>query len=100
MTIQELNNLLSNIKNPTIGKTFITTYHKLNNCHYNKVLCSVSGGSDSDIVLDIVTKCDTDKIVEYFYFDTGLEYQATKEHINYLQDKYNIVITTIKPNAV
>ena len=99
MNLKELNNLLSIIKNPTIGKALLTTYHKLNNCHYNKVLCSVSGGSDSDIVLDIVTKCDTDKIVEYFYFDTGLEYQATKEHINYLQDKYNIVITTIKPKT-
>ena len=99
MTIEELNNLLSNIKNPTIGKAILTTYHKLNNCHYNKVLCSVSGGSDSDIVLDLLTKCDNNKIVQYFYFDTGLEYQATKEHINYLQDKYNIVITTLKPKV-
>ena len=99
MTIEELNNLLSNIKNPTIGKAILTTYHKLNNCHYKKVLCSVSGGSDSDIVLDLLTKCDNNKIVQYFYFDTGLEYQATKEHINYLQEKYNIVITTLKPKV-
>ena len=99
MTIEELNNLLSTIKNPTIGKAFITTYHKLNNCGYKKVLCSVSGGSDSDIVLDLLTKCDNNKIVQYFYFDTGLEYQATKEHINHLQEKYEIVITTLKPKV-
>ena len=99
MTIEELNNLLSNIKNPTIGKALLTSYHKLNNCSYKKVLCSVSGGSDSDIVLDLLTKCDNNKIVQYFYFDTGLEYQATKEHINYLQEKYNIVITTLKPKV-
>ena len=99
MTIEELNNLLSTIKNPTIGKAILTTYHKLNNCHYKKVLCSVSGGSDSDIVLDLLTKCDNNKIVQYFYFDTGLEYQATKDHIKYLQEKYNIVITTIKPKT-
>ena len=99
MNIEELNNLLSIIKNPTIGKALLTTYHKLNNCHYKKVLCSVSGGSDSDIVLDLMTKCDNNKIVEYFYFDTGLEYQATKDHIKYLQDKYNIVITTLKPKV-
>ena len=99
MNINELNNLLSIIKNPTIGKAILTTYHKLNNCHYNKVLCSVSGGSDSDIVLDIVTKCDNNKIVEFYYFDTGLEYQATKEHIEYLQEKYNIVINTVKPKV-
>ena len=99
MNIEELNNLLSTIKNPTIGKAILTTYHKLNNCHYKKVLCSVSGGSDSDIVLDLLTKCDNNKIVQYFYFDTGLEYEATKEHIKYLQDKYNIVITTLKPKT-
>ena len=97
MKLEELNNLLSTIKNPTIGKALLTTYHKLNNCHYKKVLCSISGGSDSDVILDLLTKCDNNKIVEYFYFDTGLEYQATKEHINYLQEKYNIVITTLKP---
>ena len=99
MTIEELNNLLSIIKNPTIGKALLTTYHKLNNCNYKKVLCTVSGGSDSDIVLDLLTKCDNNKIVEYFYFDTGLEYEATKEHIKYLQDKYNIIITTLKPKV-
>ena len=97
MNIYELNNLLSTIKNPIIGKALLTTYHKLNNCGYKKVLCTVSGGSDSDIVLDLLTKCDNNKIVQYFYFDTGLEYEATKEHIKYLQDKYNIVITTLKP---
>ena len=99
MTIEELNNLLSIIKNPTIGKALLSTYHKLNNCHYKKVLCSVSGGSDSDIIIDLLTKCDNNKIVQYFYFDTGLEYEATKEHIKYLQDKYNIVITTLKPKT-
>ena len=99
MNIEELNNLLSTIKNPTIGKALLTTYHKLNNCNYKKVLCAISGGSDSDIVLDLLTKCDNNKIVEYFYFDTGLEYEATKEHIKYLQDKYNIVITTLKPKV-
>ena len=99
MNIEELNNLLSIIKNPTIGKALLTTYHKLNNCNYKKVLCTVSGGSDSDIIIDLVSKCDTYKVVEYFYFDTGLEYEATKEHIKYLQDKYNILITTLKPKT-
>ena len=99
MNMEELDNILSKIKNPTIGKAFIATYHKLNICRYNKVLCAVSGGSDSDIVIDLVSKCDTYKVVEYFYFDTGLEYEATKEHIKYLQDKYNIVITTLKPKT-
>ena len=38
MNIEELNNLLSTIKNPTIGKALLATYHKLNNCNYKKVV--------------------------------------------------------------
>lgn len=97
MNNNELNNLLDNIKNPVIGKAIMTTYHKLNNCNYSKVLCSISGGSDSDIVLDLMVKCDNNKIVDYVYFDTGLEYLATKEHIKYLEVKYNINIEIIRP---
>lgn len=97
MNNNELNNLLESIKNPIIGKAILTTYHKLNNCNYNKVLCSISGGSDSDIVLDLMIKCDNNKIVDYVYFDTGLEYLATKEHIKYLEVKYNINIEIIRP---
>lgn len=97
MNKNELNLLLENIKNPIIGKSLITTFHKLNYDKYKKVMCSISGGSDSDIVLDLVAKCDNNKIVDYYYFDTGLEYQATKEHIEFLQEKYNILIKTVRP---
>ena len=91
------NKILDTINNPVIGKALMTTFHKLNCCGYKKVLCSISGGSDSDIVLDIITKCDNSKIVDYVFFDTGVEYQATKEHINFLENKYNINIETIRP---
>ena len=47
----------------------------------------------------LITKCDNNKIVNYVFFDTGLEYQATKEHIDYLQEKYNIVINTVRPKT-
>lgn len=97
MNKEELNLLLDRINNPIIGKTLLTTFHKLNYGSYKKVLCSISGGSDSDIVLDIVNKCDNNKIVDYVFFDTGVEYQATKEHINFLENKYNINIETIRP---
>ena len=97
MNNDELNLLLDTINNPIIGKALITTFHKLNYCGYKKVLCSISGGADSDILLDLVNKCDNNKIVEYVFFDTGLEYQATKEHIKFLEEKYNINIEVIKP---
>ena len=97
MNKEELNLLLDRINNPIIGKALITTFHKLNYSGYKKVLCSISGGADSDILLDIITKCYNNKIVDYVFFDTGLEYQATKEHIKFLEEKYNINIEVIKP---
>lgn len=93
----ELFTLLDNIENEVVGKAFLTTFHKLYLGGYEKVLCSVSGGSDSDILLDIMYRCDSKNIVDYVYFDTGLEYQATKNHIRYLEDKYNINIEVIRP---
>jgi len=59
-------------------------------------LCNF-GGEDSDLVLDICYKCDNDKKIKYVYIDTGLEYQATKKHIKYLCNKYNINIEIYKP---
>ena len=59
-------------------------------------LCSISGDSDSDIVLDVIQNVDEKKKVHYFWIDTGLEYRATKEHLDYLEKKYDITIERIK----
>lgn len=59
-------------------------------------LCSISGGSDSDIVLDVIHNVDEKKKVRYFWIDTGLEYRATKEHLDDLERKYGIEIERIK----
>lgn len=55
-------------------------------------VCSCSGGSDSDIMVDILTKLDPDRRIRYIWFNTGLELKATKEHLNYLEQKYKIKI--------
>lgn len=47
-------------------------------------------------MLDIIWRCDKDNKVTYVWFDTGLEYQATKDHLKYLEDKYNIEILPYK----
>lgn len=47
-------------------------------------------------MLDICIRCDKNKRVDYVWFDTGLEYQATKEHLKYLEEKYNIKIRKYK----
>ena len=71
-----------------IGNNFVRAWSKINSPRYSKIICTISGGSDSDIVLDICTKCDRDNKIIYVWFDTGLEYQATKDHLEELQKKY------------
>ena len=61
-------------------------------------LCSISGGSDSDIMLDIIHDVDDSGKVTYYWINTGLEYQATKEHLDELERKYNIEIVRLKPD--
>lgn len=79
-----------------IGNSIIKAWKKINSPLYSNIVCTVSGGSDSDIVVDICTKCDSDKKIDYVWFDTGLEYQATKDHLKYLEEKYHIKIKPFK----
>lgn len=88
--------LLSCPKNKVIGDNLIRAWSKINSPKYDKIVCSISGGSDSDVMLDICHRCDISKKIEYVWFDTGLEYEATKEHLKYLQTKYNIHINPYK----
>lgn len=82
--------------NDVIGDNLIRAYSIINSPKYHSIVCSVSGGSDSDDMLDIVWRCDKDNKVVYVWFDTGLEYQATKEHLTYLEEKYGIEIYPYK----
>ena len=85
-------------ENLEIFDSLIVTNYKLKN--YQKILCSISGGSDSDVMIDILTKLDIHRKITYVWFDTGLEYQATKDHLDFLERKYNVKIErrkAIKP---
>lgn len=55
------------------------------------VCCSVSGGADSDILIDLCERAEP-HFVSYVFFDTGIEYQATKEHLAELEAKYGVKI--------
>lgn len=66
----------------------VRAWSKINSLKYQKIVCSISGGSDSDVMLDIVWRCDKDNKVTCVWFDTGLEYQATKDHLKYLEKGY------------
>lgn len=97
-TIEELLNGCPD--NQIIKDSFIKSWVVINNDKYDRrLVCSISGGSDSDIMLDIVYKCDKDNKVDYTWFDTGLEYQATKDHLKYLEEKYEITIIKKRPKV-
>lgn len=81
-------------KNITIVDSFTKAESLLCKDKFEKIIVSVSGGSDSDLIVDIVTRLKVK--ATYVYFDTGLEYKATKEHLTYLEQRYGIEIKLIR----
>ena len=63
---------------------------------HSKIAVSISGGADSDIMFDLTFKVDKEKKAEYIFMNTGLEYEATKRHLQYLEEKYGVKITKLK----
>lgn len=68
-----------------------------------KAICSYSGGADSDIMIDLIER--TRKMipslpeVKYVFFNTGLEMQATKDHVKEVAEKYGVEIETVRPKV-
>ena len=61
-----------------------------------EISVSVSGGADSDLIVDMVTKIRPD--AKFVWFNTGMEYEATKRHLGYLENRYGIKIKRIRAN--
>lgn len=85
--------------NLIIADAFTKANSIINNPQYERIGVSYSGGSDSDIMLDLLWRVDKDKKCKYVYFDTGLEYQATKDHVAEVAEKYGITIETMRPKV-
>ena len=67
---------------------------------YPSAICSYSGGSDSDIMIDLIEQ--TRALfglppIKYVFFNTGLEMQATKDHVKYTAEKYGVEIQGVRP---
>jgi 3'-phosphoadenosine 5'-phosphosulfate sulfotransferase (PAPS reductase)/FAD synthetase len=65
-------------------------------------ICSYSGGSDSDIMIDLIEW--TRRIfnlppVQYVFFNTGLEMKAIKDHVKDVAEKYGVEITEVRPEV-
>lgn len=80
--------------NESITKAFLKANSVIK--QFNTPYCSISGGKDSDVMLDIIYRVDYTKKVKYVFFDTGIEYNATKQHLDYLENKYDITIERLK----
>ena len=82
--------------NDIIQGNFAKTWRLINNSGYKNICVAVSGGSDSDIVVDLCTRCDPQGKCTYIFCDTGLEASGTKNHLDYLEAKYHINILRLK----
>lgn len=89
-------------ENLTIQNAMCVMRQKLDS--FYSIGVAVSGGSDSDIIVDLISRIlpttDYKPDVKYFFYNTGLEYEATKRHLKDLEDNYHIkinVINAIKP---
>lgn len=60
-----------------------------------EIMYSISGGWDSDILLDLSWRV-IGNTGHYVFFDTGLEYQATRDHLKHLEKRYGIEIEIVK----
>ena len=65
-------------------------------------ICSYSGGSDSDILIDLIER--TRELfnlppVKYVFFNTGLEMEATKRHVKETAEKYGVEIEEVRPKV-
>ena len=65
-------------------------------------ICSYSGGADSDILIDVIERArETFRLptVKYVFFNTGLEMQATKDHVKAAAKKYGVKIEECRPKT-
>ena len=65
-------------------------------------ICSYSGGSDSDILIDVIERAReifSLPPVKYVFFNTGLEMKATKDHVKATAEKYGVEIETVRPKV-
>ena len=67
-----------------------------------KAICSYSGGSDSDIMIDVIERAR--KMLElppvqYVFFNTGLEMKATRDHVRATAEKYGVEILEKRPKV-
>lgn len=65
-------------------------------------ICSYSGGSDSDIMIDVIERARCALClpsIKYVFFNTGLEMKATRDHVKATAEKYGVEIEEVRPKV-
>lgn len=96
MTDKQLKKLIEESPNNMVIRNALIKCVDVLDTH-EKVMLSVSGGGDSDVMLDMVIRCGGKDKTDFVFFDTGIEYKATYEHLEFLEKKYDIEIIRVKP---
>lgn len=65
--------------------------------NHEKIMVAVSGGADSDVMIDLVIRCGGKDKTTFVFHNTGLEYEATKRQLRFLEEKYGIEIQASPP---
>lgn len=82
--------------NLIIFDSFVKADSVTNRGGYKSIQVAVSGGSDSDVVMDIIKKVYYGIDINFVYFDTGIEFQGTKDHLDYLEKLHNTKIHRVR----
>lgn len=79
--------------NNTLGKF---AFHLEN---HNHIMVSVSGGADSNIVVHIIATYFPEALAKthFVFMNTGLEYEATHRHLDFMEKRYGITIDRVRP---
>ena len=64
---------------------------------HEKIMVSVSGGADSDLMMDLFIRCGGKEKTTFVFHNTGLEYEATKRQLRRLEEKYGVTIQMNPP---
>lgn len=69
---------------------------------HERISVSISGGSDSDCIVHLICTYFPEYLekIHFVFVNTGLEYQATKDHLTDLEQKYGITIDRIRGQSV
>lgn len=65
--------------------------------NHDRIVAAISGGADSDVMTDLIIRCGGKDKTIFVFFNTGLEYDATKRQLKHLEEKYGIEIQILPP---